>query len=160
MRSKHTFLARVRKTGLTLIELLLVIALVGVLAAIALPKYADYRERINQSMAIKDIQILQMMITDYAASNGSFPASLADVGNGGRLDPWGHAYVYVDLTTSHGKGQARKDHRLNPINSDFDLYSMGKNGVTKTQLTQKDSLDDIVRAHDGAYVGLAADYSQ
>jgi general secretion pathway protein G len=159
MRSKHAVLAQVRKTGLTLIELMLVLALIGVLAAIAIPKYANYRERINQAKAIQDILVLQMMITSYATDSGTFPASLADVGNGGRLDPWGHVYVYVDLATSHGKGQARKDHRLNPINSDFDLYSMGQDGVTKTQLTQKDSLDDIVRAGDGAYVGLASGYS-
>ncbi len=87
------------------------------------------------------------------------PASLADVGNGSKLfDPWGHAYPYVDQPGVGGKGKARKDHKLNPINSDFDL-SVGKDGVSKTQLTQKDSLDDIVRARDGAFVGLASDFS-
>jgi general secretion pathway protein G len=103
--------------------------------------------------------VLQLLIKDYAADRGSFPASLADVGNGGKLDPWGHAYQYADLTATQGNGSARKDHKLNPINSDFDLYSMGKDGVSRTQLTQKSSLDDIVRARDGAFVGLAADFS-
>jgi hypothetical protein len=40
------------------------------------------------------------------------------------------------------------------------LFSPGKDGVFKPQLTQKDSLDDIVRAQDGAFVGVAADFSQ
>jgi general secretion pathway protein G len=159
MHSKRLLLTRIRKAGLTLIELLLVVALIGVLAAIAMPMYANYRERINRSTAILDIKVIQMLITDYAASGGSFPASLADVGNGGKLDPWGRAYLYVDLTAVKGYGTARKDHKLNPINSDFDLYSMGKDGVSRTQLTQKDSLDDIVRARDGAFVGLASDFS-
>lgn len=159
MGSKHVSLTRGRKTGWTLIELMLVVALIGVLAAIAMPMYANYRDRINRSMAIQDIKILQMLITDYATSGGAFPASLADVGNGGKLDPWGHAYQYVDLTSIQGHGKARKDHKLNPINSDFDLYSMGKDGVSRTQLTQKDSLDDIVRARDGAFVGLASEFS-
>jgi len=159
MNQKQPALKRVRVAGLTLVELMLVVLLIGVLAAIAMPMYANYRERINRSTAIMDIRVLQALITDYAANGGSFPASLADVGNGGKLDPWGHAYQYVDLNSTGGHGKARKDHKLNPINSDFDLYSMGKDGVSKTQLTQKDSLDDIVRARDGAFVGLASDFS-
>ena len=159
MRSKRLPLSRFQKAGLTLIELLLVLGLVGVLAAIAMPMYANYRERINRSTAIMDIKVIQALIADYAGSGGTFPATLAAVGNGGKLDPWGHAYQYVDLTSVKGHANARKDHRLNPINSDFDLYSMGKDGLTKPQLTQKDSLDDIVRARDGAFVGLASDFS-
>lgn len=159
MRSKRLFLTHIQKVGLTLIEILLVVAVIGVLAAVAMPMYTNYRERINRSTAINDIRVIQMLITDYAANGGSYPTSLADVGNGGKRDPWDRVYQYVDLTTAKGHGKARKDHKLNPINSDFDLYSMGKDGVSKTQLTQKDSLDDIVRARDGAFVGLASDFS-
>lgn len=160
MRTKNDSLTRGRKAGWTLVELMLIVAVVGVLAAIVTPKYANYRERIKRSTAILDIRVLQALVKDHADGNGgSFPASLAEVGNGGRLDPWGRLYQYVDLTAVGGHGRARKDHRLNPINSDFDLFSMGKDGVFKTQLTQKDSLDDIVRARDGAFVGLATDFS-
>ncbi|MBA3059644.1 MAG: prepilin-type N-terminal cleavage/methylation domain-containing protein [Gammaproteobacteria bacterium] len=159
MDSKHTSFVRVRAAGFTLVELMLAVALIGVLAAIAMPIYSNYRERVNRTIAIQDVKIIQLLIADYAANGGSLPASLADVGNGGKLDPWGHAYKYVDLTSVGGIGKARKDHKLNPINSDFDLFSMGKDGVFKPQLTQKDSLDDIVRAHDGAFVGLASTFS-
>lgn len=148
-----------RVSGLTLIEIMIALAIVGILAAIAIPAYANYRDRIDRAKAIQDIAMLQAMISDYKLNSGSFPADLAAIGNGGMLDPWKHTYVYVDLSSVHGHGAARKDHKLNPINSDFDLYSMGKDGVSKPQLTQKDSLDDIVRAGDGAYVGLAAEYS-
>ena len=48
-----------------------------------------------------------------------------------------------------------KDRFLVPINSDFDLYSMGKDGKSQMPLTAKDSRDDIIRANDGAYIGLA-----
>jgi general secretion pathway protein G len=138
---------------------MLVLAMIGVLAAVAYPKYADYRERIKISQAIQDITILQTLITDFGR-NGAYPTSLSEIGNGGKLDPWGHPYVYQELVSVPGHGKARKDHKLNPLNSDFDLYSMGKDGVSKQQLTNKDSLDDVVRANDGKYVGLASGYSQ
>ena len=43
-------------------------------------------------------------------------------------DPWGRPYVYTDLSQKGSKGKARKDGKLNPINSDFDLYSLGEDG--------------------------------
>ncbi|HNS56268.1 MAG TPA: hypothetical protein PKO34_04360, partial [Smithellaceae bacterium] len=55
-------------------------------------------------------------------------------------------------------GSARKDRFLVPVNSDFDLYSMGPDGVSTLALTAKNSRDDIIRANDGAYIGTAAGY--
>lgn len=158
MSSKHALLDRRRVSGLTLVELMLVVAIIGVLAAIAIPKYNDYQERIKQDQAIKDIAVLQTKIKLYALDNSSYPASLADVGSAGTLDPWGRPYAYQELASVKGHGKARKDHKLNPVNSDFDLYSVGKDGVSQTQLTNKASLDDIVRARDGAFIGLASDF--
>lgn len=57
-----------------------------------------------------------------------------------------------------GKGSLRKDKGLNPVNSDYDLYSMGKDGATMLPFTNPVSFDDIVRCNNGRYVGLAADY--
>ncbi|MEW6683930.1 MAG: hypothetical protein AB1451_13595 [Nitrospirota bacterium] len=55
-------------------------------------------------------------------------------------------------------GQARKDQFLVPLNSTYDLYSMGPDGDSKPPLKAKMSQDDIIRANDGQYIGLAADY--
>ncbi len=55
-------------------------------------------------------------------------------------------------------GQARKDRFLVPINSDYDLYSLGKDGRSVAALTAKDSRDDVVRASDGAFIGLASNF--
>jgi general secretion pathway protein G len=55
-------------------------------------------------------------------------------------------------------GQARKDRNLVPINSDYDLYSVGPDGRSVPPLTAHHSQDDIVRARNGAYIGPASEF--
>jgi len=57
-----------------------------------------------------------------------------------------------------GNGQARKDRFLVPLNDDYDLYSMGQDGVSAPPITAKPSQDDILRASDGSYLGLASQF--
>ena len=47
---------------------------------------------------------------------------------------------------------------LVPLNSDYDLYSMGKDGVSSPPITAKPSQDDVIRASNGSYVGLASNF--
>lgn len=54
-------------------------------------------------------------------------------------------------------GKKRKDKSLYPLNTDYDLYSMGPDGKSQTPLTAKASRNDIVRAKNGAFIGWAAD---
>ncbi len=143
--------------GFSLVELLLVIGLVAVLVAIALPLYENYRLKVQDHQAEQDIIAMSMQVTNFWQNNRAYPASLADIGMAGKLDPWGRPYIYYDVA-ANGKGGARKDKALNPLNTDFDLYSLGPDGQSKLQITQKASLDDIIRANDGTFVGVAADY--
>ena len=53
---------------------------------------------------------------------------------------------------------ARRDRFLVPINSTYDLYSLGKDGDSKAPLSTKVSQDDVIRANDGGFIGLAARY--
>jgi len=131
------------------------VVLVGILAAVALPFYNGYRERIRVAQAVTEITAMSAVASNYWNDNHAYPASLADIGFAGKLDPWGYPYVYYNIDAS-GKGHARKDHALNPLNTDFDLYSVGADGATKQQITAKDSLDDVIRASDGAFYGLAS----
>jgi len=145
----------------TLIELSIVVAIIGVLAIVAVPTYGDYIDKAKAVQAIVDIKGIGNQLVFYQLSNGKFPPSLTEVGAQDMLDPWGNSYQYFNVSDPNNKnatGKARKDHNMVPINSDFDLYSMGKDGKSTSPLTAKASRDDIVRANNGRFIGLASNY--
>lgn len=144
--------------GFSLLELMIVVALVALLANFALPAYQRYLDQAKVGAAIGDIGRLSLDIERYRMANDDeLPVGLADLGVDIE-DPWGNEYRYLDITKEKGKGNLRKDKNLNPLNSDYDLYSMGADGESKKPLSPPQSQDDILRANNGAYVGLAADY--
>lgn len=146
------------QTGLTLVELMIVIVIIGVLASIAIPAYKDYTEEARVAQAVSDIATISIKVEAYWNDVRAYPDNLADVDAAGMSDPWGNAYQYLKLAGKKGKGGNRKDRKLNPLNSDFDLYSMGKDGQSKTQISNKLSLDDVIRASDGKFINLASKY--
>jgi general secretion pathway protein G len=146
-----------RQHGFTLVEAMFVVGLVAVLLSIAVPTYQSYRDRLRTNTATREIIEMFGVVQHFELDQRAYPNSLADVGLNGKLDPWGRPYVYYNVE-ANGRGGARKDRRLNPLNTDFDLYSLGPDGKTKPQVTQKDSVDDIIRASNGRYIGVAADF--
>jgi general secretion pathway protein G len=149
------------RAGFTLVELLIAVAIVGILSAIAIPNYLRYIEKNKETTAISDIKIIALRLAAYRMEF-DLPPGLATINVGQGLpliDPWGNPYRYLPLYGFPGnKIQARRDHFLVPINSDFDLYSMGPDGQSVKPLTGGLSRDDIVRANDGAFVGKASTY--
>lgn len=146
--------------GFTLIELIIIIAVIGILSAIAIPTYASYKEKQKISACKLDIKTIDTAIRNYFTENNGYPDTLADVNLAGMRDPWGNPYQYLNIAGSGKKtpGGARKDHFMVPINTDFDLYSMGPDGMSVAPLTAKASRDDIIRANDGQYIGPASEY--
>ena len=144
--------------GATLLELMLALGLIGILSAIAIPAYGAYRQRADIARASADLRDLALRIQKYELNNLSFPRSLADVDANDWVDPWGQPYRFLSFEGLRGRSAVRKDGRLNPINSDYDLYSMGPDGKTAAPLRSKAGRDDIVRAGNGMFYGLAEDY--
>ena len=119
--------------GFTLIEILVVVVILGILAAFVVPKFFDKPGEARQVKARSDIQSLATALNMYRLDNFAYPSTnqglealvtkpggLPEARNwkaGGYVDrlptdPWGRAYVYLC------PGQR----------GDFDLYSLGADG--------------------------------
>jgi general secretion pathway protein G len=155
----RTVIRRPGISGWTLIELLLVLSIVGILSTLSIIKMQAMIERARVAKAIGDIETFQVELFGFQAGDDSLPSSLAGIDRDAYLDPWGHPYVYFKYPPAKGGGNvagARMDRFLHPLNSDFDLYSLGKDGMSQAPITAKASQDDIIRASDGGFIGLAA----
>jgi general secretion pathway protein G len=192
--------------GFTLIEIMIVTAIIGTLSAVAVPNYLKYRTKGRIALVMSDIRIIEKQIMCYWVDTGELPDGLSVLPNGNIRDPWGNPYQYLkidgvtdpgvdnpsdDLRPTDGVnpsdcrptaednpsdshptaqdnpsddidagvlGKVRRDHFLVPVNTDFDLYSLGEDGKSQSPFTAAASQDDIVRADNGRFVGLVSDY--
>jgi general secretion pathway protein G len=113
----------------TLIELLLVVAILGILAAIVVPKFAGRTEDARKAAAVAQITVFKNALNTFEIDNGYYPKSLVDLIQQPRDakkwrpyldtdaipgDPWGNPYVY----TCPGKHNSYS----------FDIQSAGTDG--------------------------------
>jgi general secretion pathway protein G len=145
--------------GFTLVELAIAIAILGVLGALTLNQYLAYIERVRVVRAVVELKDISSHLDPLSLEGGRLPNTLGALGLGGRMDPWGRAYVYLRIRGNPAAlARSRRDQFLVPINSDYDLYSRGKDGLTNIVISNPTSLDDVIRGNDGAFLGLAAKY--
>lgn len=133
--TNHPVFEQRQMAGFTLIELLLVIAILGILAAIIVPKFAGRTQQAQVAAAQADISSFGTALDAYEVDNGSYPRGkdgLNDLVNQPRdaqnwrgpylkdfhNDPWGNAYIYE----YPGKN--------NP--NSYDVSSMGPDGRANT----------------------------
>jgi general secretion pathway protein G len=123
---------RRRQNAFTLIELLLVLVILTVLAAIVVPKFTGRAEQARLAAAKGDIRNMETALNAFEIDNGRFPSADEGLGalatqpsaltnwhgpyieHGVPADPWGNAYVYKFPGTHNANG--------------FDLYSTGPDG--------------------------------
>lgn len=241
-----------RSAGFTLLELMIVVTVIAVLASIGVPVYTSALRTARICKATQELRVLSQAIDVYRSQNdGQLPLTLYEVDYGGRLDPWGTPYCYLNYATGTGDGlqwavsvglvdpsslvttpaaltpptangngngngnggkkgtgggngggngiggqvaavasdltgqqvadlvhslkQAdltvapvftavpvedtrRRDKYLFPLNTDYDLFSIGPDGRSSVSLCNAMALDDVIRANDGGFFGVAASY--
>ncbi|HFC5212740.1 TPA: pilin [Neisseria gonorrhoeae] len=129
--------------GFTLIELMIVIAIVGILAAVALPAYQDYTARAQVSEAILLAEGQKSAVTEYYLNNGKWPE---DNGNAGVASSSSIKGKYVKSVTvakgvvtaqmkSDGVNKEIKDKRLS-------LWAKRQDGSVKWFCGQPVTRDD------------------
>jgi len=145
------------RRGYTLLEIAIALTVIGLLASVSAAGMGRYLERARVADAVMTMKNVEDSLSTFVAERGHLPDSLSDLGIAVPKDPWGNPYQYTNLATA-GPGAARKDKFLVPINSDYDLWSMGPDGKSVAPLTAKSSRDDIIRANNGDFVGPAWKY--
>ena len=148
------------RVAFTLIELIIVLAIVGTLMSVGMPLYKGQLERARVMVCISDIKNMQERIKDFIFEERRLPDTLVEVPGAKRLDPWGNPYEYLRIEGNRdvAKNFWRKDRFLVPINNEYYLYSKGRDGQSEKQLHKDVSHDDIIRANDGIFVGKASEF--
>jgi general secretion pathway protein G len=136
--------------GFTLIELILVVAIIGMLATMATPFYNGYIKTVKNKACASDLRTIDSAISAYIIANNVLPTSLDDVGMGSQVDPWKHRFVY---NNNFSLVDPLEDIAFKPLNSDYDLYSTGEDGASTPASGNPANADDIVRSGEGAYIG-------
>lgn len=157
-----TFEARRKSSsaGFTLIELIVVTVVILILATLSVPVYNEYMNRVKLSRCKQELRVLETEIQAYINENNVFPATLANIGRADLRDPWGNFYMYRNIVNPDGGALAIRTRFGVPVNTDFDLYSVGLDGLTEQPVNGGGGTgrDDIIRASDGAYNGRGDEF--
>lgn len=117
---KHSNMQHKKQRGFTLIEIMVVVIILGILGAIAIPEFLDRPDEARAAKAKQDVRAFEGALSLYKLDNFSYP----DTGQGlsalqGRYmkripqDPWGNEYQYISPGTS----------------GEYDVYSLGADGA-------------------------------
>jgi len=237
-----------RQAGFTLLELLIVVGILGILASIGVPQYRAALQTARVGKAKHELRTISNAVDSFTANNqGMLPLTLYQVGFGGKRDPWGVPYCYLNYGDGTGDGldwaiaaglvdpstfapvvggagggdggfdffgasapqdvprrgtvsinyermseragrqlnliergalaeaaqsqgafsiftgvptevTRRRDRYMFPLNTDYDLFSLGPDQRTASSLGEAVGLDDVIRANNGGFFGRASDY--
>lgn len=136
-----------KEKGFTLIELLIVVAIIGIIAAIAVPNLLTAIQRSKRSRTAADLRAIGTALGSYNVDNNQFPTGLAaaalftllrDQGHysGSTSDGWNNAYVYAGDVNGYTLTSNGKDGTSGPAvvgdglgsNDDFDYDVVYING--------------------------------
>ncbi|HEZ4434768.1 TPA: pilin [Neisseria meningitidis] len=135
--------------GFTLIELMIVIAIVGILAAVALPAYQDYTARAQVSEAILLAEGQKSAVTEYYLNHGEWPANNSSAGVASSADIKGKYVQKVEVKN----GVVTAEMKSSGVNKEIQgkklsLWAKRQNGSVKWFCGQPVTRDKADKADD------------
>ena len=94
-----------KKNNVFLVELMVVISIIGILSAIAVPSYRTYIIKARLTEAISIMGILKPKVLDYYNINGSYPTSITNLGYSAETDINSQYVTQVNLAGPNGYNQ-------------------------------------------------------
>jgi type II secretion system protein G len=125
---------RLKKKGFTLIELLIVVAIIGIIAAIAIPNLLNAIQRGKQKRTMADMRAIGTAVESYAVDNNNYPAGGSPVSSigAGILEP-----RYIARLPTVDAWTHPIDYESSPASSPqkYTIESYGKNGSNESETT-------------------------
>lgn len=146
--------------GFTLVELAMVILVAALIIGTTIPVYLHIIDNKRMDLAVTEITGFQKDIDRFGRKNARYPQSLAEIYPNSPVDPWGNPYKYTNIKNAVAPGMInpRTDMNLKRLNADYDLYSDGADKTSLSPVSANESRDDIIRANNGNYIGVASKY--
>lgn len=126
---------RATSRGFTLIELLIVVAIIGIMAAIAIPNLLNALDKGKQKRSMSDIRTIGSAVEAYAVDNASYPSAASLPQIKAVIDPI--FFNIVPLVDGW-----RNAIQADSTNSSYTIYSQGKDGTGSNCTPSTTSLFD------------------
>ncbi|HGG9335383.1 TPA: pilin [Neisseria meningitidis] len=148
--------------GFTLIELMIVIAIVGILAAVALPAYQDYTARAQVSEAILLVEGQKSAVTEYYLNHGIWPANNSSAGVASSADIKGKYVQKVEVNNGVVTATMASSNVNNEIKGKkLSLWAKRQDGSVKwfcgqpvTRAANNTAKDAVTAANDNSNNGI------